>query len=265
MLVQFYKFQGTGNDFIMIDNRNLNITLTKEQIAELTSRHFNIGADGIILLSNAEDVDFKMDYFNPDGSNTFCGNGGRCAVQFAKTIGIRKDKYHFMAADGQHEAALDDNNWVSIKMKDVHGWKKQGLDTILDTGVPHYVRLVKDVKELDVYTEGKAIRMSPEFVADGINVNFVEELDSDAIYVRTYERGVENETYSCGTGVTAAALVAAHNDRGFNRVDVETKGGHLAVEYDRVGEDQFQNIWLCGPAVLVFKGEVEIDIQPVAA
>lgn len=262
MNIDFYKFQGTGNDFIMIDNRKGEIHLSADQIQELCTRRFNVGADGIIFLSNKEGYDFEMDYYNPDGSQTFCGNGGRCSVAFAKVLGIRKDKYYFLGNDGPHEGAIANNGWVTLKMKDVNDVAKFQQDTILNTGVPHYVKIVKNLNDIDVYTKGKEIRMSPDFIRDGINVNFVEVLDDDSISVRTYERGVEDETFSCGTGVTASALVVAHNDRGFNRVEVETKGGHLAVEYDKVGDAKFENIWLCGPATLVFRGQLNLDVQP---
>jgi len=258
MKVSFYKFQGTGNDFVMIDNRVTGIELTKDQIHFLTDRKFGIGADGVILLSNKSGYDFEMTYFNPDGSNTFCGNGGRCAVQFASTVGIKKDKYLFAGIDGDHQAVITDTGWVNLKMKNVNGMKKMYDDWLINTGVPHYVKYVDDVKNLQVVEKGKKIRYSPEFISEGVNVNFAQKVSDSDIFVRTYERGVEDETLSCGTGVTAAALVAAHNENGFNRVEVETLGGHLAVEYDKIGEDRFDNIWLCGPAVRVFKGEVEI-------
>lgn len=258
MKVSFYKFQGTGNDFVMIDNREKGIALTVDQIHFLTNRRFGIGADGVILLSKKPNYDFEMTYFNPDGSKTFCGNGGRCAVQFASTIGIKKDKYFFAATDGDHQASITDTDWVNLKMKDVNGMKKMYDDWLVNTGVPHYVKTVEDVKAVDVVEKGKKIRYSPEFITEGVNVNFTQKLGDSDIFVRTYERGVEDETLSCGTGVTAAALVAAHNERGFNRVEVETLGGHLAVEYDKIGDDAFNNIWLCGPATLVYKGEIEL-------
>ncbi|MFT4202897.1 MAG: diaminopimelate epimerase [Chitinophagaceae bacterium] len=258
MNIAFYKFQGTGNDFVMMDNRQGSIELTPANIRFLTDRKFGIGADGVILLTDKKGYDFEMTYFNPDGTQTFCGNGGRCAVQFASAIGIKKDKYVFTAADGDHEATIADTGWVSLKMKDVNGMKKIYDDFLVNTGVPHYVKFVENAKGLDVVENGKKIRYSPEFITDGVNVNFVQQLDDSEIFVRTYERGVEDETLSCGTGVTAAALVSAHNDRGFNRVDVETLGGNLAVEYDKLEDDIFNNIWLCGPAVNVYRGEVII-------
>ena len=152
---------------------------------------------------------------------------------------------------------IDDKKWIRLKMKDVDHITHYHGDTVLDTGSPHYIKTVQDIMNLDVYNEGKAIRNSKDFSAKGINVNFVEQA-SNNIIVRTYERGVEDETFSCGTGVTAAALVFAHNEKGFNRVDIQTKGGKLAVEFDKINDQQFRNIWLCGPADFVFKGEINI-------
>lgn len=258
MELSFNKYQGTGNDFIIFDNREGKIKLTQEQVKKLCDRKFGIGADGLMLLNTKAGYDFEMEYYNSDGNeSSMCGNGGRCLVKFAQGCGIRKAKYNFIAVDGEHEATIEDNGWVYLKMKDVDGMKKHYADSVLDTGSPHFVRPTRELSKIDVYKEGKAIRNSDGYKQEGINVNFVEE-DTDKIFVRTYERGVENETLSCGTGVTAAALVYAHNDRGFNRIDVSTPGGKLAVEFDKIGDDSFNNIWLCGPAELVFKGVVNI-------
>jgi diaminopimelate epimerase len=178
-------------------------------------------------------------------------------VKFAHHLGIHRDTYRFVAIDGEHTATLEDRGWVNLKMKDVHGIQKNYADSVLNTGSPHYIKSVADVKNYDVYRVGREIRYSSEFAKEGINVNFVEG-GNRGIFVRTYERGVENETLSCGTGVTAASLVYAHNDNGFNRVEVETLGGHLAVEFDKTGEEDFENIWLCGPAQLVFTGIINV-------
>lgn len=258
MKLTFYKYQGTGNDFVIIDNREGNIALSKQQVKFLCDRRFGVGADGLMLLNSKPDYDFEMVYFNADGREaSMCGNGGRCLVQFAYDLGINRSEYKFLAVDGDHEAHMDVNGWVNLKMQDVRKIEHNRGDAILDTGSPHYVKPVQDIRGLNVYKEGREIRNSREFAEKGINVNFVEQKD-DMIAVRTYERGVEDETFSCGTGVTAAALVFAHNERGFNRVDVETLGGRLAVEFDKTGEDEFENIWLCGPATFVFKGEIEL-------
>lgn len=258
MQIEIFKYQGTGNDFVIIDNRNGNLTLSPEKVKHLCDRRFGIGADGLMLLNNKIGYDFEMVYFNSDGhEGSMCGNGGRCITQFAHDLGIRKDVYQFIAVDGPHEASFGDHEWIHLKMKDVPNIETHFGNYILDTGSPHYVKSVVDVWAMNVVEEGKEIRQSKEFSKEGINVNFVENTNKKII-VRTYERGVEDETYSCGTGVTASALVFAHNDNGFNRVDVQTKGGHLAVEFDKTGEQSFENIWLCGPAVFVFKAVVDI-------
>jgi diaminopimelate epimerase len=259
MDLNFFKYQGTGNDFIIIDNRQGKISLTTDQVKAFCDRRFGVGADGLMLLNTRAGYDFEMQYYNADGrESTMCGNGGRCLVKFAHHQGIRKSKYHFIAVDGEHEATIEDNHWVHLKMKDVNGIQKNYGDYILNTGSPHYVKTVRHIQDYNVVTEGKAIRYNDTYAKEGINVNFVEE-QTKGIYVRTYERGVEDETLSCGTGVTASALVFAHNDNGFNRIEIQTPGGRLAVEFDKKGEEQFENIWLCGPATFVFSGTLNID------
>lgn len=261
MKITFYKYQGTGNDFVIIDNRKGEIELTKKQVKFLCDRKFGIGADGLMLLNTKQGYDFEMKYYNSDGrESTMCGNGGRCLVKFAYEIGIKKTDYKFVAIDGEHEADIDEDNWINLKMQDVSQVERKWETAILNTGSPHFIKPVNNIKGLDVYAEGRDIRYSRQFEKEGINVNFVEQED-DHIFVRTYERGVEDETLSCGTGVTAAALICAHNDKGFNRVEVETLGGRLAVEFDKIDEQHFTNIWLCGPAVFVFKGETELKSE----
>ena len=260
MKIQFYKYQGAGNDFILLDNRQEKYSkITNSQVKKCCDRHFGIGADGLMLLNSKEDYDFEMIYYNSDGrEGSMCGNGGRCIVQFASMLGIKKNKYLFTATDGVHEAEIDLEKQVKLKMNDV-GKVEFSLDHyVLNTGSPHYIKFVPQAEELDVVEEGGKIRNSKEFAENGINVNFVEILSEDQIYVRTYERGVENETLSCGTGVTASALMAAHNDNGFNRVEVKTKGGDLSVEFEKISDSRFKNIWLCGPATFVFSGDIEI-------
>ncbi len=258
MLQTFYKYQGTGNDFIIFDNRDGSLAFTNEQIRKLCDRRFGIGADGLMLLGIGAGFDFTMQYYNSDGKeSSMCGNGGRCLVKFAYQSGIHRSKYHFKASDGEHEATIEENGWVHLKMRDVSGVKDISGDRVLNTGSPHYVKPTAELANFDVVSEGRAIRNSPEFSTEGINVNFVE-VKNKSLFVRTYERGVEEETLSCGTGVTASALVFAHNESGFNRVEVETRGGKLAVEFDKTGSDEYQNIWLCGPAEFVFKGEIEV-------
>ncbi|MBS1580293.1 MAG: diaminopimelate epimerase [Bacteroidetes bacterium] len=260
MHLTFYKYQGTGNDFIILDNREGKITLTPQQINKLCDRKFGIGADGLMMLNASNNkYDFEMYYVNADGKpSSMCGNGGRCLTKFAYDMGMKKDAYKFIAIDGEHDATLADNNWINLKMKDVNAIENKNGDYIVDTGSLHFVKNVNDVMNVNVYKEGHEIRYSKEFEENGINVNFVEVTDEDAITVRTYERGVENETLSCGTGATASALVYYHNETGFNRIEIKTLGGNLAVEFNRISENVYNNIWLCGPATFVFKGEIEI-------
>lgn len=260
MKIQFAKYQGTGNDFVIIDNRDKKYDgLTKEQVALLCDRRFGIGADGLMLLNAHPDYDFEMKYYNSDGrESSMCGNGGRCLTKFANDIGVIKSDYKFIAVDGKHEASINLDGTVALRMNDVNDVQYNRGNYILNTGSPHFVTLINDVMHVDVFKKGREIRYSDEFKDQGINVNFVEQTEEpDKIIVRTYERGVEHETYSCGTGVTASALVCSHNDNGFNRVEVQTKGGELSVEFDKIG-DQYQNVWLNGPAVKVFEGTIEI-------
>lgn len=259
MELHFYKYQGTGNDFILLDGREKMPELSEKQIAAVCNRRFGIGGDGLMILRYYPGYDFEMKYYNADGrEGSMCGNGGRCIVRFAYHLGIHRDNYHFLAPDGEHEADIDINGMVRLKMNDVNAVKQHSGDFILNTGSPHYIKYVNDIRDYDVPQEGYSIRHSAPFVKDGINVNFVETLNDHTIFVRTFERGVEAETWSCGTGVTAAALVSAHNETGFNQVDVETLGGKLAVEFDRVSEGEFRNIWLIGPAEYVFEGHINL-------
>lgn len=260
MTLHFYKYQGTGNDFIVADNRKNELSLTTEQINNLCDRRFGIGADGLMLLNQIAGFDFEMKYYNADGKpGTMCGNGGRCMTKFAYHLGIHRELYRFLASDGVHEAEIDIDGIVSVRMKDVNTFRKFHTDFIVDTGSPHYIKMTTNVMDLDVFKKGSEIRHSKEFEEEGINVNFVEQAEEvDKIIVRTYERGVEDETLSCGTGVTAAALVCYHNENGFNEVEVTTLGGKLSVEFDKTDEYKFENIWLCGPAEKIFEGTVEV-------
>jgi diaminopimelate epimerase len=261
MQINFHKYEGTGNDFIILDNRGQSYSsLNTEQIKKLCDRRFGIGADGLMMLCNKEGYDFEMKYFNADGrEGSMCGNGGRCLVKFAYQLGIHKNEYKFLAVDGEHEAEIDTDGTVSLKMNDVDNVRQFHGDFILNTGSPHYIKMTHDVMNMDVYEKGRNIRYSKEFEQEGINVNFTEQLaDADKIIVRTYERGVEDETYSCGTGVTAAALVCWHNENGFNDVEVKTLGGKLTVEFDRLDDDKYVNIWLCGSANKVYEGTVMV-------
>ncbi len=256
----FEKYQATGNDFILLDNRkNIYDAITTEQVKAMCDRHFGIGADGLMLLNYKKDYDFEMVYYNADGKEgSLCGNGGRSITQFANKLGIKKKEYSFSATDGNHKAVVDFDRRIKLQMNDVRKMEFSLDHYVLDTGSPHYVKYVTGIDDIDVVEEGRKIRNSKDFEEKGINVNFVEILEEDKIYVRTYERGVEDETLSCGTGVTASALVSAHNDNGFNRVEVKTRGGNLSVEFDKKGETEFVNIWLGGPAHYVFSGEIEL-------
>ena len=257
MNIHFYKYQGTGNDFVILDNRDgAYAALTEKQVNFICHRRFGIGADGLMMLNNKDGYDFEMIYFNSDGRpGSMCGNGGRCLVQFANDIGIKKTLYRFIATDGEHEAEIDEaDGTISLRMQDVTNVAEERGDYVLNTGSPHFVRIVNDLDTLNVFEEGREIRYNHTYKEKGINVNFVSVRGDYEIDVRTYERGVEDETYSCGTGVTASALVCFHNDNGFNNVSVHTKGGDLTVEYDRINDDRYTNIWLCGPARKVFEG-----------
>ena len=258
MKISFSKYQGTGNDFVVLDNRDGAYDgLTLEQVAFLCDRKFGIGSDGLMMLENADGFDFNMRYFNADGNEgSMCGNGGRCLVQFAQDKGIVKQAYRFAASDGPHEAIILDNGLIKLKMQDVSGIEEHGAEKILNTGSPHFIQYVDGVKDVDVFQQGRSIRHNELFKEAGINVNFVERV-GEGIKIRTYERGVENETLSCGTGATAAAL-ASSEKLGPQLTNVEVEGGVLQIEFDRVGEQEFNNIWLIGPAQFVFSGTIEI-------
>ncbi|PRY16235.1 diaminopimelate epimerase [Pontibacter ummariensis] len=259
MAISFYKYQGTGNDFVMVDNRKHNFPAEDEALVKsLCDRRTGVGADGLILLQDHPDYDFEMVYYNADGRvGSMCGNGGRCAVRFARQLGVIEDVACFLAADGEHQASVE-RDLIQLKMNDVKEVEQVGEDYYLNTGSPHYVRFVEDVQALDVYEEGRAVRYNDRFKAVGTNVNFVQRLSENEIYVRTYERGVEDETLSCGTGVTACALVASL--KGFNSpVKVKTLGGELEVSFERTEEGGFKHIYLIGPAKLVFTGSIPLQ------
>ena len=259
MLHTFYKYQGTGNDFVMVDNRNNAFSKNDTKLINfLCDRRFGIGADGLILLENASNADFRMVYYNSDGNeSTMCGNGGRCIVAFAKHLGIIEDDAEFMAVDGLHHAIIDENNVVSLQMKDVHSGTVYEDYVFLDTGSPHHVEIVENLESFDVKSIGPQIRYSGLYGEKGTNVNFVSQAATDKFSVRTYERGVEDETLSCGTGVTAVAIAMKVLDKTeADSIVLETPGGELSVSFLQDGK-QFTNIFLTGPARMVFKGEIE--------
>jgi diaminopimelate epimerase len=267
----FYKYHGAGNDFVLLDQRQEQwITRADtQQVAALCHRHFGIGADGLILLQNHATAGHEMIYFNSDGrESTMCGNGGRCFAAFAHHLGLVEPggMFHFLAIDGPHEARLlrpldtPHGEWVELQMTDVTSVEHLDNETfVLNTGSPHYVRFVSDVAQVDVFAEGRAVRYSERFGAAGINVNFASPLPDGTLRVRTYERGVEDETLACGTGVTAAAIAHFYRNRlnlGSVAVPVKAEGGDLAVRYEAQTDGSFRQIWLCGPAQRVFKGDI---------
>ena len=267
MIIRFSKYHGAGNDFIMIDNRSSvlrNFENSAGLISRLCHRKFGIGADGLILINISHSSDFEMNFFNSDGKiGSMCGNGGRCSVAFASSLGLIRDKTVFTAIDGLHEAVIlnkdKDCTQVSLKMQDVDNIKKTDEYFIIDTGAPHYVYFTKNINDINVFEEGRKIRYSKLFGKDGINVNFAE-VKNDKLFMRTYERGVEDETLSCGTGATATALAASISklckDDGI--CNLSAPGGELTVRFIKISETSFTNIWLEGPTICVFKGEINI-------
>jgi len=257
MVLHFYKYQGTGNDFVLIDNRLQQFPKNNTKlVASLCDRKFGIGADGLILLENDDLSDFNMVYYNADGNEgSLCGNGGRCTVAFARQLNIIVDETTFNAVDGVHKASIK-NGVISLQMQNVAEIKEKTNYAFLDTGSPHHVQLVKNLKDFKVFEEGKKLRYGL-YGKSGSNINFVQPIQEAVFAVRTYERGVEDETLSCGTGVTAVAL-AMHNAGKVvtEEVDILTEGGKLQVRF-RKEEGVYKDIYLVGPAEQVFKGEFE--------
>jgi len=261
MKLHFYKYQGAGNDFILIDNRETGFDhQQKSVLAALCDRRFGIGADGIMFLQKKEGYDFEMVYYNSDGNpSSMCGNGGRCIVAFARNLNIVQDNTNFLAVDGPHYANISESgDWVSLQMIDVDTIEKDGDAYILNTGSPHYVQATNNLSEKDVFNEGKAIRYNETYKTEGININFVEDF-GDYYQVRTYERGVEDETFACGTGATAVALAMAKhkNQTGSITTPIKVVGGDLNIRFNYDGS-KFSNIFLEGPAKFVFEGDIEI-------
>jgi len=260
MKLQFFKYQGTGNDFVMLDNLDGRFDdITISQIRSLCDRRFGVGADGLIRLNSKQGFDFEVDYFNADGSKSFCGNGARCSVAFAETLGIDVSETTFYAIDGEHKA-WKRNELVSLEMKDVNSLETIQEDVILNTGSPHYIHFEVDSEKLDIVSFGRSIRYSEPYLKEGINVNLVSVISAGTFSVQTYERGVEDETLSCGTGVTASALATAFKEKRFGQCayDVQVKGGQLRVEFNRTDEFRFEGIRLIGPAEFVFKGSIDV-------
>ena len=260
MQFTFYKYQGTGNDFIMLDNRLLTFPKKDIQLIEqLCDRRFGIGADGLILLENHITYDFKMVYFNSDGNeSSMCGNGGRCLVAFAKQLGIIEVTAEFEAVDGYHYAKIIGDELISLQMKEVDNIKVYQNYSFLNTGSPHHVQLVSDLKNLDVKTEGAKIRYSDLYGKAGSNINFVHQLENNIFAVRTYERGVEDETLSCGTGATAVAIAMHHVGKTkSNSIDLQVEGGKLSVQF-KENNGVYSDVFLVGPATFVFEGIIDL-------
>ncbi len=257
MQQEFYKYQGTGNDFVMIDNRlqTFNKKDTKH-IAFLCDRRFGIGADGLILLENHPDLDFRMVYYNADGNeSTMCGNGGRCLVAFAKHLSVISNKAVFEAIDGLHHATIE-KGIVKLQMQDVTHVEMHENHVFLNTGSPHHVQFEDSIENFDIKTKGAKIRYGSPYNEAGSNVNFVKKLSNQIFAVRTYERGVEDETLSCGTGVTAVALAMhALKETDKNLITLKVQGGELQVSFD-VENGIYKNVWLIGPATYVFSGTI---------
>lgn len=259
MELQFFKYQGTGNDFVMIDNRTQIFPKSTELINKLCDRRFGIGGDGLILLENDSETDFKMVYYNSDGNeSSMCGNGGRSIVAFAKKLGIINSETTFMAVDGAHFATIDASDSVALQMKNVDEIILKENYVFMNTGSPHHVEMVENLKNVDVKNSGAQIRYSDLYGNAGSNVNFVEQINPDTFAVRTYERGVEDETLSCGTGVTAVAIAMfAIGKTQSKKVQLNVEGGSLTVTFEGEG-NHFSNVFLIGPATFVFSGVIEI-------
>lgn len=258
MIINFKKYHGAGNDFVIIDNRELNLNPSPQEVANLCHRQFGVGADGLMLLENDTMADFRMRYYNSDGHEaTMCGNGGRCLVMFAHHLGLIGDKTLFVGIDGEHEAAVIDEQTIRLKMIDVDDITLDEDHYLINTGSPHLIQFVTDVDHVDVPYQGRLMRNSFGKQPAGVNVNFAHFTDQ-GIRIRTYERGVEGETLACGTGAVATAIAANHwYNEDKNTYTLEARGGTLTVSFERVSDKKYQNIWLQGPAIKVFDGEID--------
>ena len=260
MELTFYKYHGTGNDFVMVDNRDDHFPKNDTTlVAHLCNRRFGIGADGLILLENDKNSDFRMIYYNSDGNlSSMCGNGGRCIVAFAKKLGIISSETNFIATDGPHFATINDKGAVALQMKDVDEVAISDNHIFVDTGSPHHIEFRSDLRNVDIKEQGAAIRYSALYGQSGSNINFVQQDSPVTFSVRTYERGVEDETLSCGTGVTAVAIAMnAINKTSADVVTLNVEGGKLEVSFSKDGQT-YTNVFLKGPAVFVFEGKIAI-------
>lgn len=256
--IKFSKYQGAGNDFILIDNRNLHFDSKNEDlIHQLCDRRFGIGADGLMLLQQKENFDFEMIYYNADGrEGTMCGNGGRCIVAFARDLGLIHDNTAFLAVDGIHHASVEDH-LINLQMIDVQEINRDGEAYVINTGSPHYIIFKNDLVHFDVFNEGYKIRNNDTYKTAGINVNFIEKEGDSGYFLRTFERGVEDETFACGTGATAAAMtIALHeNLNGQLTIPIRVLGGQLYISFFKDG-NSFKDVYLKGPADFVFEGSI---------
>ncbi len=260
MEIRFFKYHGTGNDFVMIDNRSLSFPKNDTKlVAHLCDRRFGIGGDGLILLENDKISDFRMVYYNSDGNlSSMCGNGGRCIVAFAKKLGIIDVETEFQATDGLHHSRIDPDGTVSLQMKDVDDILVDSKRIFLDTGSPHHIEMVDDLAKIDIKSAGAKIRYSGLYGDSGSNVNFAKQQSGNTFAVRTYERGVEDETLSCGTGVTAVAIAMhAIGKTESKTVQLNVEGGRLEVSFD-FAKGKYTNVFLNGPATFVFEGKINI-------
>jgi diaminopimelate epimerase len=254
--VHFYKYQAAGNDFVLIDNRATKLSFSKEQIAQICHRRFGVGADGVILVDNDPSANFNITYINPDGSQSLCGNGCRTAVDLASKLGMTNGKISFNAYDGVHKAEILSDGQIKIQMNNVDNIEEVFDGYSLDTGSPHFVKFVTGLDQYPVFEEGRKLRYDAHF-PKGTNANFIEPGNGNAITLRTYERGVEEETLACGTGATAAALAAFR--KGYKSpLTIYTKGGKLTVEFKASPSGAFSDIYLTGPAKLVYEGDLEL-------
>ncbi|MCF6359476.1 MAG: diaminopimelate epimerase [Cyclobacteriaceae bacterium] len=255
MEISFQKHQAAGNDFIVIDNRLNVFSKDIEKIKKLCDRKFGIGSDGLILIENSNIGEFEMVFYNPDGSQSLCGNGCRAAIRFAESLSLTTESTSFNAFDGLHKAVIKGKT-INLQMANVQNGREIEGGIFLDTGSPHFVLFVDNVQQIDVINEGRKWRNSGLFGQGGANINFVEILDATHLFVRTYERGVENETLSCGTGITAAAL-ASFSKGCISPLKIKTKGGALVVSFETT-ESGYKNVWLEGAAEHVFSGKIHL-------
>lgn len=263
MKIHFYKYQATGNDFVIIDAREENIILSKENIKFLCHRHFGIGSDGLIIFENSDKADFSMQFFNPDGSGgMMCGNGGRSIVKFAADKGVIKDKCTFLAPDGLHSATIEGEN-ISLKMTTPTLFQAHKDGFYINTGTSHFVVFENNLEEIDIIKKGRTLRNDERFLTyKGCNVNFVEEIADNNLKIQTYERGVEDLTLACGTGICAAALtysVKKGLENANHTINISAQGGNLQVEFEKKENNTFDNVHLIGEAKKVFEGEIEIS------